>query len=771
MKKLITILLALQINVFAQQYGTIQGKVIDKTTRQPIPYANILLVGTNYGTATDQKGEFKLKNIPVGRYIIKVSSIGYNTITNSDLIVSTGHPVDLIFELTESVIPLKEEVVVRGELFQKDPMQMVGTHSLGYEEIRRAPGAAGDLSRAILIFPSVIQTTDNRNDLLVRGGNPSENLYLIDNIEISNINHFGTQGAGGGAIGMLNVNLIRELNFSTGGFSVKYGDKLSSVLDIKLRDGNREEHKGDLNLSMSGFGVILEGPFSSKGSYLISARRSYLDIIAKLNATGVKNISVIPNYYNFQSKINFNLNEQNSFSLIGIGGIDKVRFKEGEYNFDLFFKDYRIANDQDQSAIGFNWRRLWSKNLFSIMTLSNTYNHFFTDVTNHKTNFIFYRNKSFEREYHIKSDFNYKPNAMTELIFGGGIKFINFSHSIIYSGDTLFIDQGDKIDTAVYNGLDYAKTSKATKTFFYLQLLKWINEKFNFNLGLRWDNFSFVNQSNVLSYRGGASYFLTPVTTISLYYGLFHQTPPYIWLSADESAKNLKIMKCQHYIISFEHLFTEDLKLTIEAYYKKYSNIPTSKSSPHIIASNEGTKYGPFLMTNLTSNGNGFSKGIEFSLQKKLLNKIYGMLSYSNSKTRFTAEDGIERDGSFDYRHLFTLSFGYIPDEFYEFSFKWRFVDGRPYTPFNESLSKIFKRGVLDYNKINSLRMPPYHRLDLRVDKRWHFKKWNIVTYIELQNAYFRNNIYEYQWDPIENKKVEIYQWKFFPVFGINALF
>lgn len=766
---LLVIVLGLRFeDVYAQSIGRVQGRVIDKATQQPIHGANIVFLNTQYGVTTDTNGNFKI-TVPIGRYQIRVSYIGYQTIINPDVIVSTGHTVHLQFELVETAIRVEDEVLVRAEFFQKEPSQVVSTHHLGYEEIRRAPGAVGDVSRALLSLPGVITATDDRNDLLVRGGNPTENLNLIDNIEIPNLNHFGTQGASGGPIGMLRTDFIREVNFSSGGFPAKFGDKLSSVLDIKLREGNREKFQGNIDLSMGGFGGALEGPLFSKGSWMFSARKSYLDLIAKLNATSVT--TAIPEYSNFQSKVVYDLDKHNQLSFVGLAGVDRVSFREGENTLIHFFKEYEVQHNQNQFVGGINLRTLWSNNSYSLITLSSSYNDFGTDIVHAKTSKEYYSNNSFEREYHVKGEFNLKLSPSFEMNIGGGLKWINFSHHIRYRGDTLFSTNRGVVDTTVFSPLNYSFGTNTSKTFAFMQFTKWFFEKFKFVAGLRYDNFAFIKHSSVVSLRAGTSYYILPITNVNVSVGTYFQTPPYIWLSADPTSRNLENMKATHYVLGLEHIFSDDLKMTIEAYQKHYSRIPTSKTVPQVIASNYGAEYGVFMMRNLTSDGKGYARGIEFTLQKKLLNDFYGIVSYGHSKVRFTPLDGIERPGSFDFRHVFTLVFGYIPDDTYEFSLKWRYAGGRPYTPFDEELSKRYRREVPDFEQMNARRHSDYHRLDLRFDRRWHFRKWNLVTYFEVQNAYFRKNVYEYQWDRIENKKIEIYQWRFFPVGGFTIEF
>lgn len=768
LRKTLMLIGLMVFQIIAQQSGTIEGKVTDKATKQPIPSVNIVVLKTNYGASTDLTGNFKLTNLPVGRYAVRVSSIGYETITYPDLFLSTGHSVYLEIELSESVIPLNKEIIIKGEFYRTDHALLTSTHTLSFEEIRRHPGGAEDISRVLLSLPGVLTSSDDRNDLLVRGGNPTENLNLIDNIEIPNINHFGTQGASGGPIGMINNNFVREVNFSSGGFPVKYGERLSSVLDIKLKEGNRDQFQGSVIMNIAGFGLQGEGPFTNKGSWMFSARKSYLEIIRKLNST---NVNVVPNYINYQSKIVYDFSPSNQLSFILLGGLDKVFFDENEYNYDSFFKDYKISNDQKQYAAGFNLRTLWSKQSYSIITLSSSYNNFYTDVVNANNALVFYNNKSIEREIHIKGEYNFKISPSFEISAGLGYKAVNFNHGIDYVGDTTYTVLNGIVDTVISNPLNTFTSVHTSKKFAYFQTTKWFFDNVKLVTGIRWDNFNYIKNSDVLSYRAGISYYFTPITNLNIFYGINFQTPPYVWLTTDVTSKNLNNMKAQHIVAGVEHLFSEDIKVTIEAYRKNYSDIPVSKDVPQFIASNGGAEYGAFIMRKLSSSGYGYSQGLELTVQKKLLNSFYGIISYGYSKTRFTALDKIERPGSFDYRHVFTFAAGFVPDKNYEISIKWRFTGGRPYTPFDPVLSSIIHRGVEDFNQLNSLRYPPYHRLDIRIDYRWHFNKWNLVTYIDLENAYLRLNVYQYQWDIRANKQSEVYQWRFFPVAGLNLEF
>ncbi|NUN10946.1 MAG: TonB-dependent receptor [Ignavibacteriaceae bacterium] len=734
-----------------------------------MPGVTIALANTKYGAISSSDGSFRIQGIPAGRYELRVSFVGYETKVYPDIVVSTGHRTDMLFELTESVLRYSEGIVVKGGYYREDPSMSVSSHGLDYEEIRRNPGGVEDISRVILSLPGVLTSSDDRNDLIVRGGNPTENLNLVDNIEVPNINHFGTQGASGGPIGILNTDFIREVNFSSGGFPVKYGDRLSSVMDIKLREGSRERIQGDINLNMAGFGAVLEAPLTEKGSIMLSAKKSFLDIIAKLNVSS--SITAIPNYSNYALKAVYDLDESNQVSVVALGGIDEITFQENEYEIESMFKEYKLGSDQTAVAGGINYRRLWSRKSYSLVTISDNYNSYYSDVFNPGTGAYFYKNSSYENEAHIKADFVYKFSAASELTAGAGAKLINYRHDVFYEGDTSFVIRNSMVDTIVFDPLNYAGKVKTNKYFTFFQYTHWFGEKLKATTGVRYDNFAYIKNSSAFSYRGGLSWYFTPVTNLNLFYGTFYQTPPYIWLSSDSTSRELENIRADHIVIGVEHFFTEDIKFTVEAYYKKYSQVPVSKSIPEFTSANAGGAYGAYIIRNLSSNGSGVSRGVEITLQKKLLDGYYGIVSYGLSDVRFTALDGISRPGSFDFGNIFTIVLGYIPNSVFECSFKWRYAGGRPYTPFNEPLSKLYGKGVEDYSRTNALRHPPYHRLDLRADYRITFDNWNIVTYFELQNAYFRLNLYETQWDMQENREKNIYQWRFFPVGGFSIEF
>jgi hypothetical protein len=277
----------------SRKTGILTGTVVDKSTREPLIGANVVVVGSTVGASTDAEGKFTIRGIAVGTYAVRASSLGYAPFTMTDVVVSTSKPANVTISLVESSVQV-DSVQVTASYFQNLPETPVSTFSQSNEEIRRLPGGLEDVVRAISILPGVAQVQAGRNDLIVRGGAPSENLFVVDLIEVPNINHFGTQGATGGPLSFINLDYVEGTTFATGGFGVQYGDKLSSVLTINLRDGRKDRLGGKATISASQFGLGLEGPISDGGSFIFSARRSYLDFVFKAAGFGF-----VPEYWDF----------------------------------------------------------------------------------------------------------------------------------------------------------------------------------------------------------------------------------------------------------------------------------------------------------------------------------------------------------------------------------------------------------------------------------------------------------------------------------------
>ena len=756
---LLLLLLIAPAVVFSQKSydGIILGTIIDAETQSPVEDAVIEILNTGNKTTTDSTGNFFFQNLKYDSYQIKISGTGYDPLIKSDLIVYASKPLELIIKLNSKGI-ITDQIDVEANYFQKSSDVNISSLNLDFEEIRRAPGATEDISRMIQTIPGVSIGNDQRNDIIVRGGSPAENLILIDGIEIPNINHFGTDGSTSGAIGFINVKFIQETGILTGGFPSTFGDKLSSVIDINFREGSKKKFYSDINLSIAGFGGIFEGPLSEKGSYLFSVRRSYLELIKN----SIR-LTSVPNYWDFNLKADYEISPKDKITLIGLLGLDKIDFSEESAENNPYGNS---QDDQKTFAAGINYKKLFKKGFIQTV-LSDSYTDNYIVQIDGQSALIKFENKANNNEIILKSDLNYQLSSNLSLNTGVGGKYAGIKNYLFLKGDT-------NAAGFVFDTINADSKFNAVKLFGHANLTsKFLKDRLVVNTGVRLDYFDYIRLKTYFSPRIGASYKITPVTSLNAAAGIYYQSPEYIWLSSHPDNKNLNSIRSDHYILGLDHFFSGDLKATVELFYKNYKDYPVWKDIPTYILIDGGTEFGPNIVGEAVSAGTGYVKGIDVSLQKKLSSQkgLYGIINYSYINTGFTALTGGEKPGAFDPGHQFTLIAGYQFSSGWLAGLKFKYSGGRPYTPLDYDASKRVNREVYATDDFNSARYPYYMRIDMRVDKKFDFSKASLVCYIELQNLFDRENIYSYYWNEDNKKPGTIYQWAFFPVGGISIQF
>ncbi len=738
--------------------GIIEGKVIDHDTQNPIADAVIKILSLNQKTGSDDKGNFKFEYLKNGNYILEVSAIGYKTIMKTDIVISSGNPVSIIVEMNSTSFTT-ESINVDANYFDKNSDVNISAVNLDYEEVRRSPGASEDISRMLQTAPGVSVLNDQRNDLVVRGGSPSENLLLLDGVDLPNLSHYGSQGTTGGAITFLNLKFIREADIYTGGFSSKFGDRLSSVVDIKLREGSFTNYINNINLSFAGFGGTFEGPLSKKSSYLFSINRSYLDLLK-----GALRLSATPNYWDFNLKLTHKFDENNVLNLIGFSALDKINFVvDEETKVDDF--PYNSDNKTNTYTGGIVYRHL-NKDGYIQAVVSNTNTNYYSDNIYAPTNVREYYLDNIENELNYKVEINNRLSKSFFLTVNAGGKWGKFNNDIFSVQDTTpegYVIPELKVNNSISN----------TKLFAGINITnKFLKDRLVLNYGLRYDYFDYINNKSTISPRVGASFYVTNSTIVNAAYGIFHQTPLNIWLASDPRNTELNSMRSDHYIAGIEQIISHDIKIVAEVYEKIYSDYAVSVNDPNYILIDGGVNFGPNIVGYASSSGHGYIRGIDLSIQKKLSgNGIYGSVNYSYTKSGFTALTGGEKQAAFDPTHQFTVIVGYQVADDWLIGLKFKYAGGRPYTPFDPVLSTQLGRGVWDMSKFNDERYPSYSRLDVRVDKKFYIKNVCLTTYFELQNAYNRENVYGYFWNKAKNEQGTIYQWGFFPVGGFNLEF
>mgnify|MGYP006278128859 CR=1 FL=1 len=741
-------------DIYAGDYytGTLRGRVVDTETQSLLTGANVVVMHSSYGGATDSLGRFVIRDLPVGSYTLRVTYIGYKPVIKTDVIIKSDRSTNL--ELKLQPTPLESEALrVSAGYFSALKNEPVGVARFSGEEIRRAPGSGGDVSRILMSLPSVAVINDQSNALIVRGGNPMENSFYIDNIEIPNINHFPDLASSGGPIGMVSVDFIRDVKFHTGGFPVKYGDRLSSVMDISFREGSREGFEGQLDLNFAGFGGAAEGPLpKEKGSFMISAHRSYLDFVVKHFHVGS---TVAPRYGDYQGKIVYDMSSQHRISLIGLHGDD-----HNAPGREVALKNQMLRygrQDIYQGTTGLNWRALWNRHGYSKTSISYTVQRFNEKWYETNTGDFSFRNHTDEEAIKLRNVNRLRLGPRWVGEFGMEADFLMAKYDNLYSATT------DPVGNPVPE-IRVSSNKTAETLGLYTSLLWRPTVWLNTTLGLRADYFS-RNESFRLSPRIGVSFQFTEGFSVNGSLGLFRQQAPLLLLAQNPDNSSLYGLKAVHYIVGLEQLLAWDTRVTLELYHKDYQGFPMDPDQPgtFIIDQESFTHY-----DNLSDKGLAFSRGVELMIQKKLARNFYGIAGLSLFRSKYRGLDAVWRPRKYDNRVLVSIDGGYKPGKNWEFSVRWMYAGGSPYTPLDIQKSREQHRAIRREVAINQMRFPAYHSLNLRADRRFHFSHQNIVVYLSVWNAYDRKNVATYYWNEQEEKRDVIHQWRILPIFGVE---
>ena len=732
--------------VFAQ--GVIRGKIVNPVNNDPVAFANILILGSELGAISDEDGNYEITNIPPGLYNVRASFVGYKTQTQYEIQVTLARPVQLDFELLEDASELSE-VVVNSE-FTRNEETPVSVRKLNANEIERYPGGNRDISRVIQSLPGVASSASFRNDIIIRGGAPNENKFYVDEIEVPVINHFATQGSSGGPVGILNVNLIKNVDVITGGFPSNRMNSLSSFFEFQLKEGRRDKMFSQFTVGASELTLSNEGPIGENTSYIVSARRSYLSGLFRLIG-----LPFLPTFNDFQVKTTTKLNDKTELTFIGVGAIDDFVLNEDvpddetedERADRLYLLDVLPIQKQWNYTTGLKLKRFRENGFWTFILSRNMLNNesfkYQNNDASSEDNLLFnYVSQESENKFRAENS-----------IFGAGY---TLKYGVNYEYARYFIDNFDRSTLAAtgqvidiesksnYNS--YGAFVSGSKTFY--------NERLLITGGVRMDGSDFgvtaSNPLNQISPRVSFSYQLKPNLFATANAGIYYQKPPYTALGyIDENGvllnqeNDIRFIRNSQLIGGIELLVPEkNRRFTAEAFYKRYSNYPASIRNGVSLA-NLGADFGVIGNEPVESNSEGRAYGLEFLAQQRLFNNFYGIAALTLVRSEFTNPN---TDGfipsSWDNRIIVSLTAGKRFGKNWEVGARWRYLGGTPYTPFDVEESSLISNwdlrnsGILDFNQINAERLPAFHQLDLRIDKKYYFKKWNLNWYIDVQNAY-----------------------------------
>lgn len=722
-------------NVFAAEYQ-IKGVVIDKSTRQPLEFVNVLVVGLGIGASTDANGNFLITQVPPGIYRLQASFLGYKTELTLEYRVNHVTPYVQI-ELEEENASLNE-VVVTASPFQKVPESPVSLRVIGLQEIEKAPGANRDISKVVQNYPGVaFSPIGYRNDLIVRGGGPSENRFYLDGVEIPNINHFSTQGASGGPVGLIDADLIRSVKFYSGAFPADKGNALSSVLDFSLRDGDMERNSLKATLGASEVSLSSNGHIGNKTSYLVSVRQSYLQALFK-----ILGLPFLPAYTDASFKIKTRFDSHNELTLLGLGGIDRMKLNLGIEGEDAeYMLSYLPEINQETYTVGGVYRHYSQRHVQSIV-LSQSYlnnrNVKYRDNDESSEENLTLRLGSIEQEtklrmentsswsvWKVKAGFDlnysrYKSNEYRKV-------FANALREYDYHTDLSLWRWG------MFASVDYAAPDKS----------------FTASMGVRTDGNNYSDKMKELwrqlSPRLSVSYRLIEGLTLSGHVGLYYQLPSYTALGfkgeeGEYVNRHLDYISVSQESLGLSWTPNENMELSVEGFYKLYGHMPFSLSD-QIPLSCKGNDYGTIGNEALSSEAKGRSYGVELMFKWLLTQKLNLSSSLTIFKSEFKdGEQGRYVPSAWDNRFILNMSGTYNFPKHWSLGAKVSCIGGSPYTPYDVEKSSLVEawnvqgRAYYDYSRYNQERLPVFGQLDVRVDKTFYLKKCMLGFYLDIQN-------------------------------------
>lgn len=734
------------------QNGMLVGTAKDKLTQEPLIGATVALEGANLGTVTDAEGNFTLKNIPPRSYNVTLSYIGYEPETRYNVLITNGNANFLNFELVPSANALGEVTVTENRSVKIATVETpLSIQNLSIEEIKANPGGNFDISKVLGTLPGVAGTPGGasfRNDLLIRGGGPSENVYYLDGVEIPVLNHFSTQGAAGGPTGMLNVSFIEQATLMSSAFPAKYDNPLSSVLQFRQRDGNPERFQGNIRVSGSETAFTGEGPLGNNTTFLASIRRSYLQFL--FEAIG---LPIRPNYWDFQYKITHKINAKTTLTSIGLGAIDEFTFEapDDATPENLYVLSSNPSINQWNYTQGFALKRLTDAGSWNLTFSRNMYDNRLDQFSDNfdgkqqdESKRILKLNSQ-EIENKLRFDHNFISGDW-RFSYGAGAQYVKYNNATFARvrpeiRDSLGNITQPSITTDFSTAIDFVKYG-----LFGQVSRNFLDERLGLSFGLRADGNTFTDTGDdfwrTFSPRLSATYALASDWKINASVGRYFKIAPYTALGfKDESGafanKSLPYLRADHLTAGLEYLPTRTLRLTLEGFYKQYADYPVSVANGLSLA-NQGADFGIIGNEKLVGNGDGEAYGFELFAQQKLQRGFFFVGSYTLFWSKFSGADGRLIASAWDNRHLVSLTAGKKWGKNWELGLKYRLQGGVPYTPLDLEASQrnyqTVGRGILDYTRLNTQRLGNFNQLDVRLDKKWNFKRTTLDVFMDIQN-------------------------------------
>lgn len=760
--------------------GALSGSLRDADGK---PAANLKICAAEVKRCetVNAEGQFRFTDLRAANYTLVVTTATGQELKAAMVEVRAGVENNVAV-LLPKLDAVEQSITVTDSIFLPPEEVKNSGYLIGQREIYKSAGSLQDVSRYVQSLPGIaIGSDDFRNDIIVRGGSPLENLFIVDNIEIPNINAFANFSSAGGTVSLLDSALIQDATFLTGGYPAPFINRTSGVLQIAQREGDREKFRARATLGFAGAGTILEGPIKKdKGSWVVSVRRSFLDLFTDNIGFGG-----VPVAYTYNAKALYDLSPRDRIWVANISGNDRIRLgaAEGNEDPDEEINNLDIRYNGWRSATGFNWQRLFGERGVGLLGVTHSearINSTVRDlvrlsvpppgqsiddqINNAPTVFS---EASAEGESTIKYDLTSYLPMIEKLQVGGSFKIFRLRYNTAspLGEDTPF--------SAVPGINRFAVNTRfnAYQTGLYVQSTRNFGTRWNLTYGGRYDNYQYLGSSR-FSPRAGLSYRISNRLSWRASYGQYFQQPFFQFIAVFPQNRTLIPWRADHYVTGFTYVASPTVRMTLEVYQKDYKDYPVSSQFPTLSLANVGDTFDvSSILFPLTSAGRGRVRGIEFFVEKRFSEKWFGQLNVARQQARQGGLDGIRRPASFEYPYIFNAVGGYRLTKKWELSLRASYLTGRPFTPFDAAESTRQRRPIFDLSRVNAERLPDYFRLDLRLDRTLMVRGKPLLLFFGANNVTNRQNVAGFTWNRRLNRQQENEQLGIFPNVGIDWRF
>ena len=771
---------------------TVKGKIVDAQSLYPISFATVRVIDSDpvIGTTTDENGFFKLNEVPVGRQSLKFSFVGYEDVIISNLLVNSGKEVVLEIKMEESVQVMEDLVISatdQNKYELRNEMATVSARTFNVEETQRYAGSRNDPARMAANFAGVSGANDGRNDIIIRGNSPAGLLWRLEGLDIPNPNHFAALGTTGGPVSILNNNLLSDSEFFTGAFPAMYGNALSGVFDLQMRNGNNEKPEFLGQIGFNGLELGAEGPFSknSRSSFLLNYRYSVPAVFEQLNLNAGTG-EAVPYYQDLSFKLNFP-SKNGRFSVFGIGGLSHIDLLGSETSAEEAEKDLYgdlsldIYNFANTGVTGANYLHFIDKNTYweNSLAVSGTSNGAKVDTVMRNQELEvtaieeYVDNDYTQVKYTYRSLLNKKFHAKNTLSLGliADRYDMNLKHKVLIS------------DRSILNEVDFKGSTYLLRSYLAWQYR--LNGKWTVNSGLHYQHLTLNDNSKALEPRLGVKYNFASGKSINFAYGRHNQMQGLQVYFVEtllpdgdriKTNKDLGFTGSDQFVLGYEWHINSNLRLNAEVYYQKLFNVPVTENPSHFSMLNAGADFGLPDEDSLVSKGSGYNQGIELTLEKYFSKSYYFLLTGSFFDSKYKGSDGIERNTAFNGNFVVNGLFGKEwqvgkKNNAFAIDVKFTSAGNRRYIPIDLNQSQEQEMTIYNYDKAYKNRFEDYLRADLKLTFRNEHKKVTEEYVLDIQNVTNNQNVFMQRYNVITGSMGTTYQLGIWPMLQYRILF